>query len=262
MRVVFTRIDQTLPLFIESIGYDWSQEPVVRSHGYPYYHWLQTTSGQGLITINHHDLLLPANTGLLLAPGIPHQYHALSTDKWTTEYLTFSGREVKHLILTNGANYQIFNHYTDKLAEQFPKNISKTTNPLNLSVTLYRFLLQLSRHSQLEQPVPQTNISVINTVKQYLDSNFQQPISNQQLANLSGFSIQHLIRLFKMLYNTTPLKYLNDLRLRNAQALLVSQPELSVEQIAFQSGFTSASYFISQFHASNGMTPKQFQKLH
>ncbi|WP_258088786.1 hypothetical protein [Weissella fangxianensis] len=36
-----------LPLFCESIGYDWQQDVVARPEGHQYYHWLQTDSGGG-----------------------------------------------------------------------------------------------------------------------------------------------------------------------------------------------------------------------
>ncbi|WP_125604962.1 AraC family transcriptional regulator [Lapidilactobacillus bayanensis] len=262
MRVVFTRIDQHLPLFIESIGYDWFQEAVVRPNGYPYYHWLQTTSGQGVITINKQNILLPTNTGLLLAPYVAHQYRAVSNEKWFTQYLTFSGQEASHLVLPTGVNYQIFNNLALDLEQAFKPTISTSSDPIELSVSLYRFLLYLKQHSQLTEHTPTANTSVINRVRQYLDTNYQQPLTNEQLANLAGFSIQHLIRLFKSMYGITPLQYLNDLRLRNAKTLLASQPQLSIDQIAIRTGFTSASYFIAQFHNNTTMTPKQFRALH
>lgn len=262
MRVAFTRIDTQLPLFIESIGYDWPQESVIRPNGYPYYHWLQTTSGQGVVIVNKQNILLPQNTGLLLAPHVAHRYQSLPGEKWITQYLTFSGTEVSRLILSAGTDYQFFNNFMLNLEQEFNQNITTASDPIDLSVSLYRFLLHLKQYPQFAQQVRTINTGVINQVRQYIDSNYRYSLTNEHLAGLAGFSVQHLIRLFKSIYGLTPIQYLTDLRLRNAKALLISQPLLSVEQIAISSGFSSASYFIAQFHRSTGLTPNQFRKLH
>lgn len=260
MRVVFTRIDNQLPLFVESIGYDWLQKSVVRPKGYPYYHWLQTNSGQGVITLNNQHFLLPQGSGLLLIPHTPHQYQPVSDEPWITEYLTFSGREVEHLIPRSTVNYQIFNHIDANLNQLFRGKITVNSDPVELSVLVYRFLLYLNKNVQQLQTSPNTRSLAI--VREYLEQNFQQQISNDELAELVGFSVQHLIRLFKVLYGMTPLQYLNDLRLRNAKAFLTSQSEWSVNQIALRSGFLSASYFTAKFRSATGLTPKEFRQLH
>ncbi len=45
IRYTFSSIEKTLPLFIESIGYNPQEEDFARPEGYPYYHWLQTLEG-------------------------------------------------------------------------------------------------------------------------------------------------------------------------------------------------------------------------
>ncbi|MEM5594550.1 hypothetical protein AAHH67_27470 [Niallia circulans] len=47
MEVHFNLLDGSNPFSIESIGYQWEQEMIMRADGYPYYHWLQTEKGLG-----------------------------------------------------------------------------------------------------------------------------------------------------------------------------------------------------------------------
>lgn len=47
MEVHFNLLDGSNPFSIESIGYQWEQEMIMRADGYPYYHWLQTEEGLG-----------------------------------------------------------------------------------------------------------------------------------------------------------------------------------------------------------------------
>ncbi|MFD1466027.1 helix-turn-helix domain-containing protein [Lapidilactobacillus mulanensis] len=262
MRVVFTRMNTQLPLYLESIGSDWNQEVVFRPNGYPYYHWLQTTSGQGIITINKQKLLLPVNTGILLAPNVSHQYHSLNDQIWKTQYLTFDGSEVANLLTNKGLNYQVFNNLTADFILKQSTTITPATEPITLSVLVYRFLLLLDQHASKSEWLNSRNVSTLLKIRQYLENHYAETITNEELATLAGFSTQHLIRQFKTAYQVTPLQYLNDLRLRNAQALLISQPQLNIDEIALRTGYSSSSYFIAQFRKVKHVTPKQFRQLH
>ncbi|MFD1410437.1 AraC family transcriptional regulator [Lapidilactobacillus gannanensis] len=267
MRVVFTQINNRLPLFLESIGADWQQEDVQRPTGYRYYHWLQTTSGQGIVTINDQAILLNRGTGILINPHVPHQYQSVQPNQWRTEYLTFGGRNASDLLDSQQLNYQLFNKNNLTLQKFIEKNgsaVTLTSDPNELSIFIYRFILLLNQARQengLLNP-RQHNLPILADIKQFLDRRYEQAISNEQLAARSGFTTQHLNRQFKQRYHATPLQYLTDLRLRKAQVLLISQPELSIEQVAIQTGFNSSSYFIAQFHRQTQLTPRQFRQLH
>lgn len=52
--------------------------------------------------------------------------------------------------------------------------------------------------------------------------------------------------------------YLNEYRLSQALFLL-DNTDNSVTEIAVQSGFTSASYFISKFKEKTGLTPLEYK---
>lgn len=267
MRVVFTQINEQLPLFLESIGADWQQEDVVRPQGYPYYHWLQTTAGQGLVTVAGQEILLSRGEGILLSPQVPHQYRSLGPITWRTEYLTFGGRNPRDLLSQTGPDYQIFNRNNSRLLQfiqQYGPQVTLTSDPNELSLLIYRFVLLLTQARQETRNIDprQHNLPILAGVKQFLDQHYRDAITNQQLAARSGFTTQHLNRQFKSRYQATPLRYLTDLRLRKAQVLLLSEPELSVEQVAIQTGFGSSSYFIAQFHRRTHLTPGQFRQLH
>lgn len=50
LRFFLTTREHSLPLFIESIGFNSRQEDVSRPEGYPCFHWIQTVSGEGMFT--------------------------------------------------------------------------------------------------------------------------------------------------------------------------------------------------------------------
>lgn len=54
--------------------------------------------------------------------------------------------------------------------------------------------------------------------------------------------------------------YIQQLRLEYAAQLLAKQPDLSIVQIAAESGFSSHKYFTERFHLHFSMTPSEFRK--
>ncbi len=263
MRVVFTQMNTTLPLYLESVGMNWPQQEVIRPAGYPYFHWLQTTAGCGIIQLKQRQFLLPANQGILLAPHVTHRYQPLNAQPWETQYLTFGGQKSADLLPDPLADYLNLNYLPPVLNQFIAKNcanITNTSDPTELSVLVYRFLLGL-RAAVHEQYAP-TQMQHLLKTKLFLEQHYIYAVTNQELAQLTGYSIQHLTRQFKQVFGLTPLQYLTDIRLRRAKWLLVNQPQLSLEQVANQSGFESANYLIIRFRKAFNLTPQQFRHLY
>ncbi|MDH6341458.1 signal transduction histidine kinase/CheY-like chemotaxis protein [Parabacteroides sp. PFB2-12] len=88
----------------------------------------------------------------------------------------------------------------------------------------------------------------------YTDAEF----NVEKLSDTLGLSRGHLYRKVKELTGTTPVDLLRNFRLNKATQLL-RQNQLSVSEIAYQTGFTSPAYFSKCFKAVYAMTPKEYQ---
>lgn len=66
--------------------------------------------------------------------------------------------------------------------------------------------------------------------------------------------------MFKETMGETPAQYVKRLRLEEAAHLLIYEQQLSVTEVAFQSGFTSLSYFTSAFSAYFHRSPRQWRE--
>jgi AraC-like DNA-binding protein len=78
-------------------------------------------------------------------------------------------------------------------------------------------------------------------------------------AAAAGISVHHFVRLFHERYGTTPHAYLCQRRARIAEALLRSS-EMSVTEIALETGFESASAFGRWFKREFSATPSDYRK--
>jgi AraC family carnitine catabolism transcriptional activator len=87
-----------------------------------------------------------------------------------------------------------------------------------------------------------------------MESNLEDPLNAERLAEAAGLSLRQLERLFHRHFNMTPRRYYLDLRLQRARALL-QYTDLPVVEIAVASGFGSAAHFSRSYHAWSGKAP-------
>ena len=85
------------------------------------------------------------------------------------------------------------------------------------------------------------------------------PLLKYWLSEQFGRSYDHLCRLFKQHYGTTPLQHINTLRIEHAKWLLVTSPK-PVATIAHELGFSDPVYFHRLFKQLTGLPPGQFRK--
>jgi AraC family transcriptional regulator len=88
---------------------------------------------------------------------------------------------------------------------------------------------------------------------------FSCDLSLQALANESGYSRVHFVRMFRAATGYSPHNYLLNLRLERARELL-RNPSLSLIDIALDCGFSSHSHMSRLFHKSLGVTPSAYRR--
>jgi AraC family transcriptional regulator len=88
---------------------------------------------------------------------------------------------------------------------------------------------------------------------------FDSDLSLQALANESGYSRVHFVRMFRAATGYSPHNYLLNLRLERARELL-KNPSLSLIDIALDCGFSSHSHLSRLFHKRVGITPSAYRR--
>lgn len=101
----------------------------------------------------------------------------------------------------------------------------------------------------------------INQVYKYVMDNFRNEIMIEQLAEQFCMTPTSFSRFFKKRTHKSFVQYLNEIRIGYACKLMFEE-NLSISQIAFESGFGNLSNFNQQFKKIKGITPSQFISLH
>lgn len=125
---------------------------------------------------------------------------------------------------------------------------------------LYDILADIQQ--QLYHPSPnkeQYELRISPSVK-YLHCNYYKAnLTLKDIASASNISEVYFRKLFHTLYDTSPLKYINDLRISRAITLILAD-NTPIKNIAATVGFTDALYFSRVFRQYTGMSPTEFRK--
>jgi transcriptional regulator GlxA family with amidase domain len=93
-----------------------------------------------------------------------------------------------------------------------------------------------------------------------MESNLEEPISLDELAQHVELSRRQLERLFQKHLHCVPTRYYLELRLRRARQLLL-QTSKSIVDVAFTCGFVSAPHFSKCYRDFFGMPPRDERRL-
>lgn len=88
-----------------------------------------------------------------------------------------------------------------------------------------------------------------------MERHTEEALTRDEIADRVGLSRRQLERLFRRYLNTSPARYYLKLRLNRAKTLL-TQTTMPVTEVAFASGFTSASHFSKCYRDMFGRTPR------
>jgi AraC-like DNA-binding protein len=244
-------------------------------------HWhiefelIRVLKGSFRMTLNEEEVLVTQGTSLLLLPGTLHAgipvdcvYECIvfdmdilinkndSTGKLVQTiknheagfYYIFPSTDIQMQRVVNsifdgiayrGEGYQMYTlgGLSQMVGYIFNNNYNKSNNPS--SGTQYRRITQLK------------------TVLSFLDDNYHKPLTLEEIAQCVNMSPKYFCRFFKEMTRRTPMDHLNYYRIERAcQQLLTS--DLSITEIAFNSGFNDLSYFIKTFKRYKGTTPKKY----
>ncbi len=203
----------------------------------------------------------------------PNEFHCLRSAENTCPRVLnvsfrASGNLPKHL--KNG----VF-HLSSALHDEYIKIVNMlnacdlyhkkdTADPLSLyevSCLMSAFFIRLLRESQAKDSLStsvgaQTYSSLVDLMHKEICNN----LSLEDLAKKSYISVSYIKKLFRQYAGTSPKNYYINLRVSEAQKLLLTN--IPISDIADKMNFSSAGYFTLFFKNQTGYTPTQYRKIH
>ena len=100
-----------------------------------------------------------------------------------------------------------------------------------------------------------------NKIHEYIIRNFQKPVQLDIIADHVSMSPTAFCRYFKKQTGKTFFTFLNEFKIGHACKLL-SERNMSISRVCFESGFNNISHFNEQFKRIVGRTPSEYQAEH
>lgn len=126
---------------------------------------------------------------------------------------------------------------------------------LAISTMLMHFMYQLeAQKPELDQTLTHSR----RTVRIFLDRLQHALDEDWALENMAAeckLSRTQFTQHCLALTNTTPVRYLHNLRLAAARQLLMENPDLPVTSVAYDCGFSSSQYFATSYKRRYGLSP-------
>ena len=117
----------------------------------------------------------------------------------------------------------------------------------------------LSRYYQIGSGHEDNKALRIGEAVTYIEEHFLQPITLQAMADKAYLSARQFQRVFTRNYHTTPMDYVIRKRL-DYSCTLLRHPNLSISQVALESGFRDQNYYARQFRKVYNCTPSEYRE--
>lgn len=117
-------------------------------------------------------------------------------------------------------------------------------------------IIKIYANKRMEQK--SKNKAFFNPVLEYMSENIKSNITLNTLAELVFMHPTYFVKVFKDTFGIPPLAYFNRLRIHSAMGLL-SNSDMSIEEIAHEIGFLDPSYFARVFKKYTGITPTEYR---
>lgn len=153
--------------------------------------------------------------------------------------------------------YETVRKIIDMMIEEYTKqNVGFKTL---LTGSFYVLAVMLSRlYSKSTKPIDHDVIGMAKSIA-YIENHYMEELTLNELAKIAGFSPRHFSRRFYEIKQTTPIHYIQAIRLERASYYL-KNTDLSISTIAAQCGFSDSNYFSRLFKKHYGISPTKFHK--
>lgn len=255
---------------------DYGQGWEINNHRHSFYEFHYVLDGKVNSVINGEEHEIRKGYWYIMPPGTKHSHfqnkgtsHKGIALRW--EYIERHGDRYENTFeperMFNSANMEfnlcpikddgsVLKAIEDTVKKaQFEKDILITQLA---SVLLIKNILSLSagelqKEGRIENGEP-NSYRAVKMAKEFIDENYCEKISANDVAQSVHISYSHLAKLFREAQGTTLVNYISEVRARKALKLLKCTDK-PLSQIADETGFSNTNYFCKVFKKIHKKTP-------
>jgi len=234
--------------------------------------------GTSFVGINNQFIRIQKNEGLIIFPGVRHNYFLKENESCKMIDLVFKPGDLSGFHPSDLKNYLPFMHELLNPRVEFVRFVddggvrtalehilAQYGNPTPQSrmlLKLYYLVLYILLSKVVAESVSETgrvNNSYLKCGLELMVNFFSTNLTVEQIAGEAGISTRHFSRLFVKEIGMSVPDYLNLLRIRKAKELLLNT-DMDITRIAYAVGYHSSQYFTTRFKRLEHVTPKGFRE--
>lgn len=249
-------------------------------HEHDYTEMSYVISGKARYNVEGEEFDVEAGDLVICNPGVKHTHIVVNPKEPTTELIMgftdfqFKNMKPNSIELNDGGcvlhtttelKQKIAMHCHGMIAE---KESNQVGQYFMLKTHIMQILLLIVREIvDVERPIQKgynfetyTKSYAVNRIVKYLNENYENKISLEQIAHNMYLSPVYISKIFKEETGESPINYLIKIRLEKAKEILLTEGSGSIKSIANQVGYDDVYHFSKLFKKYYGLSPLYYRK--
>ena len=263
-----------LPLRILSAGtyqlHTWPKLPTWRPRGRVDWQLIYISAGEGHFILDGREIIISAGNMVLYQPKQEQRYFFLGENSSQYWFVHFTGTQVRNIlkhynipldgyVLHTGISYEyedLFKKMRDELVECSPEYEAM------LALLFRELLITINRRMHEGAPrIAGFTQDEVTYAKNYFREHYNEDINIERYAASRNMSTSWFNKCFRSITGVSPMKFVLDVRMRNAQILLETT-DGTISEIALLVGYDNPMYFSRVFRKEKGLSPLKYRKAY
>ena len=239
----------------------------------PQYHMHFVLDGCGYLEIDDQKYTLNRGAIFLIPPNTVASYRADPSNPWRYAWVSFIGNQAHKYVIQSGFDSKTFvrdchlplEKFSSLILEMLESHQLTIGNELKRIGSLFLLFSLLSESNQVsKESCTQINYeyssnAYLDHALQFIQINYKHNILISDIADYIGITRSYLFNIFKQNLNMAPKTYLLHYRMDKAKHLLDITSD-SIQDIAFNVGYSDPLTFSKMFRNIVGVSPSQYRQ--
>lgn len=220
-------------------------------------------AGKGIIYLSGRSHVIEKRQSFYVPPYEVVKYIADLANPWHYVWIEIKGKLAESIASYIGysKHHPVISLFSNEVQSIFftmlERKLTHEMDDLEFMSDLF-LLIKALRNDH--EPISGLRSKHLQDAFTYIHNNYMNNISLEDIAKNVGLNAKYLTRVFNTEVSTTPIKYLRDLRIKEAEKLL-RETKFSIKEIATRTGFLDPLYFSKAFRQYHNVSPKEYRRL-
>ncbi|TDQ06626.1 AraC family transcriptional regulator [Pedobacter metabolipauper] len=231
------------------------------------YYLVFVTKGEGLLeSAKVKTQKIKAGSCFFIYPGVWHRYKPQPYSGWEEYWVGFNGAYPNELMqkgiftpenpfLEVGLNEELLSLFHTLIQKSVVAEMGYPQVIAGITMQILGLLHSISKYRTSDSD---RRSKLISKAKFLLQESIDTPVNLEEMVKELPMGYSKFRKAFKEITGVSPNQYHLDLRLDKAKELLAST-NLTINEVAYKTGFGSIFYFSRLFKKKNGMAPKEYR---